>query len=155
MSLDDELREFSRISLFASLEFDARRQLAYSAETRILRSGDILFRAGESSDCGYVLIGGMLAINGLEQTLQPLLLIGETALITETVRPATIVAKMPATVLKITRSLFTRTLKAHPRSAVQVRSLVEQRLSAMTNDMADTRARSFLDVSEPTSRTSP
>ena len=62
MALEDDLRNLSRVPFFAALEPDARRLVAFSAETRILRAGDVLFRRGEPSDCAYVLMQGRLCL---------------------------------------------------------------------------------------------
>ncbi len=150
MSFESDLREIARIPFFAALEFEARRLLAFSAETRILRSREVLFVKGEISDCGYLLLNGSLEIDGQRaidgtQVLNPPVLIGEMALLTETVRPATLIARTPATVLRISRALFARILKEHPRSAIQTRALIEDRLVAFKQDIAQARARNFLD----------
>ena len=149
MSLDSDLRELARIPLFGALEYEARRLLAFSAETRILRRDDILFRKAEASDGGYFLLAGELEIDGgdgLARKIRPPTLIGELALITDTQRPATVIAKSPSTVLKIPRQLFQRILKEHPRSAMQTRTLIETRLTAFARDLGDARNRNFLDV---------
>lgn len=152
MSLEDDLRQLSSIPLFAALEHEARRLLAFSAETRILNAGEALFRKGERSDCGYFLLSGLMEIepadsHGDRKLIRPPVLIGEIAMLLETERPATIVASEPTTLLKITRSLFQRVLREHPRSASQTRQLIESRLIAFARDMDESRRRNFQAVS--------
>ena len=151
MSIEDDLRDLARIPLFATLEFEARRQIVFAGETRILRYDDILFRQGERSDAGYLLLNGRLEIEagrGVrgQKVISPPSLIGEMALLTETERPVTILARAPSTVLKISRLLFHRVLKENPRSAAQVRSLVELRLRAYSQELEATRRNNFSDV---------
>ena len=135
MALEDDLRNLSRAPFFASLEPDARRLVAFSAETRILRAGDVLFRKGEPSDGAYVLMQGAIFLetqdNGeadFEVSL-PYSLIGELALISNTNRPATAIARQPTTVLKIPRHLFHRVLSEYPSSAMALRQMIETRLA--------------------------
>jgi CRP-like cAMP-binding protein len=134
MALEDDLRNLSRVPFFAALEPDARRLVAFSAETRILRAGDVLFRKGEPSDGAYVLMQGVIFLetqgNGeadFEISL-PYSLIGELALISSTNRPATAIARQPTTVLKIPRHLFHRVLSEYPSSAMALRQMLETRL---------------------------
>ncbi len=134
MALEDDLRNLSRVPFFAALEPDARRLVAFSAETRILRAGDVLFRKGEPSDGAYVLMQGAIFLetqdNGeadFEVSL-PYSLIGELALISSTNRPTTAIARQPTTVLKIPRHLFHRVLSEYPSSAMALRQMIETRL---------------------------
>ena len=50
MALDDDIALLARQPLLSLMERDALRLLAFAAESRILRAGDVLFRAGEPSD---------------------------------------------------------------------------------------------------------
>jgi len=153
MSLDSDLNELARIPIFAALEYEARRLLAFSSETRILRAGDVLLRKGERSDCGYLLVNGTLELTPNNKAVEskiirPTVLIGELALLTETERPSTVTAVSPSTVLKISRNLFLRVLREHPRSASQARNLIESRLRSYARDLGETRAAHFLDPKE-------
>ena len=62
MALDDDIRVFTQIPLFRLLEKEAVRLLAFSAETKLLRAGDVLARSPAPLDCGNLLIKGALAI---------------------------------------------------------------------------------------------
>ncbi|MDO9441051.1 MAG: cyclic nucleotide-binding domain-containing protein [Beijerinckiaceae bacterium] len=142
MSLEDDIRNLTRIPLFADVEIDALRLIAFSAETRILRAGDILFRKGEVSDGGFVVISGSLSLDpeieggrGL-QAVGPYSLVGELALMTQTERPVSAVARDATTVLKISRPVFQRVLKEFPRTAARLRLSIESRLIAFTKSVA-------------------
>ena len=137
VSVENDIRNLSQIPIFGVLEDDARRLIAFSAETRILRAGDILFRRGDRSDCGYVLTSGIIALdqhdNGAKalQVSTPFTLIGELALVSETERPVTAVARQPSTVLKIPRSLFLRVLREYPASARTLRAMMSARVDGI------------------------
>lgn len=151
MSLEQDLRNLSRVPLFALLEPDARRLLAFSGETKLLRAGDVLFRKGEQSDGGYVVLSGSIALNAharsdeSEKIVEPYSLIGEIAVISQTERAVTAVAREPTAVLKISRSLFHRVLKEHPESAVRLRETIASRLKNFTNELDLARSSSFQD----------
>lgn len=133
MALDDDVREMAQLPIFQELEPDALRLIAFSAETRILRMGDVLFKKGEISDGGFVVLSGSFAVetgsNLGTEIVQAHSLIGEMALLTATERPATMVAREPSTVLVIRRAIFHRVLKEYPQSALRMRNSIENRLA--------------------------
>jgi cAMP-binding proteins - catabolite gene activator and regulatory subunit of cAMP-dependent protein kinases len=101
MGLDDDIAFFERIPYLAALGKQALRILAIGAETRHLQSGAVLFYAGELADGGYVIQEGSLLLEpgtlpeGNEVTVGPGTLVGELALLTNTVCQATAIAKEP------------------------------------------------------------
>ena len=62
MSLEDDMALLATRALLAGMERDALRLLAFAAETRQLRAGDVLFRKGDVSDGGYVVASGAIAM---------------------------------------------------------------------------------------------
>ena len=87
MALEDDIRRLTRISLFHAMERDALRLLAFGAETKILRAGDVLFRRADKSDGGYIVLGGSVALDEKNDGSPPSqiaradALIGEVALL--------------------------------------------------------------------------
>ncbi len=89
----------------------------------------MLFYAGELADGGYVVQEGSLLLepgtlsDGKEITVGPGTLVGELALLTDTMRPATAIAHEPTTVIRISRSLFLKMLEGYParRGATDLR----------------------------------
>jgi CRP-like cAMP-binding protein len=141
MALDDDIANLRRIALFEDFETEALRLLTFSAETKLLRAGDRLFRRGEPSDGGFILMNGSIALEThddgrpAEKILRPLALVGETALIAETTRPTAAIAREPSTVLKITRALFHRILEEHPETALRVRRRLSARLAQLAQQL--------------------
>ena len=141
MSLDDDIAFFERVPTFAALGNQALRILAIGAETRQLPSGAVLFYAGELADGGYVVQAGSLRLEpgtfseGKEFTAGPGTLVGELALLTEMVCPATAIAKEPTTVIRISRSLFRKMLEGYPAAAVTLRDMLSGRLDAWTREL--------------------
>ena len=138
MALHDDVRNLASNPTLRDLEPDALRLIAFSAETRILRAGDILFRRGEPSDGGFVVLSGAISLetgDSLASIARPPALIGDSALIAETVRPCTALAREPSSVLKISRSLFHRVLSEYPDSALRLRRSLGGRLLTLRDDL--------------------
>ncbi len=93
MALEDDVATLARNAIFAALAPDALRLLAFSAETRVLRAGDILFRRDEPSNGGFVVLSGSIALDASDhgasatRIARPPTLIGEIALLARTNRP--------------------------------------------------------------------
>lgn len=140
MALDDDIRRLARVPLFAELDQDALRLIAFSAEARILRAGDVIFRPGEPSDAGYFVMSGSIALDAGEaehgkRTIGQDALLGEAALIVDSKRSATATAREPTTVLKISRQLFHRVLHESPASAARLRNMMAARLIAFAHEL--------------------
>jgi CRP-like cAMP-binding protein len=150
MTLDDDIDNLARIPLFSIFEPNALHMLALSAETRLLRAGDVLFGRGEMSDGGYVLTLGSIALtaasDGRSKIVRPWTLIGETALLAPSTRPAAAIAQEPATVLKILRPLFHLVLEQHPATAARVRDFFRCRLLDFIHDIGAEASASDGDV---------
>ena len=141
MSLEDDIAFFERVPTFAMLGKQALRILAIGAETKQLASGAVLFYAGELADGGYVVQEGSLLLEpgtfseGKEFTAGPGTLVGELALLTDMVCPATAIAKEPTTVIRISRSLFRKMLEGYPEAAVKLREIMAARLDVWTREL--------------------
>jgi CRP-like cAMP-binding protein len=139
MALDDDIALLGRVPLFASLGDEPLRLLAFSAETRELRAGDILFKEAQSADSGYVVVRGSLSLantSGLgDRVAGRGALLGEIALVIETLRPATATAREATTVLRIPRPLFRRVLTEFPDAAQRVHEDFREKMRATTADL--------------------
>jgi len=123
MALEDDIAALSRAPLFGQLETDAMRLIAFAAESRALKAGEVLFRKGERADGGYVVVRGALALDAREDgspvpfVAEPGALIGQTALFLRGLRPATATAREASGVMRISPTLVRRVLEEHPRAA--------------------------------------
>lgn len=131
---------------------EALRILAIGAESRYVHQGEVLFVAGESADCGYIVQEGSFRLDGNSKALGEVIvgpgaLLGELALIAETKRPATATANEPSTVIRISRNLFLKMLEGFPQAALILRDQIMSRTLQAVNEMTDVRA--MLDTSPP------
>ena len=148
MALQDNVRNLAANPTLRDLEADALRLIAFSAETRILRAGDALFRRGDPSDAGFLVLSGAIALEaatGPATIVRAPTLIGESALVTETMRGATALAREPSSVLRITRVLFHRVLDEYPDSAAKLFQTLLDRLHDLTGELDSLRAARMLD----------
>ena len=134
MTIDDDIAFLERVPTLSLLGRDALRILAIGAESRYVHDGDVLFREGEVADAGYVIQEGSFRLAserpraGLETvTVGPGALLGELALLTETVRPATATANEPSSVIRIPRKLFLKMLEGYPDAASRLREIIALR----------------------------
>ena len=145
MGLEDDIGKLARNPAFAVLEPEALRLIGFSAETRILRAGDVLFRRDEISNGGFVVLTGSIALDvsghgaATARIVRPPGLIGDLALLTETRRPATAIAREPSTVLRISRQLFHRVLLEFPDSAERLRQSLSERLGQFVSELGAMR----------------
>ncbi len=151
MTYENEAADWAKIPLLGALEYNVRRQIGFYGETKILRRDEVVFQQGEPSDGGYILLNGQVELVAAERSIPPKMisppaLLGEMALLTQTIRPTTAIARAPSAVLKIPRELFQRMLKENPRSARQVRTLVEARLTEFSQRMQAASADNFIDA---------
>jgi CRP-like cAMP-binding protein len=153
MAIEDDISLLERVPTLGLLGRQALRILAIGAETRYIHSGELLFKAGDAADGGFVVQEGRFALSspadGTEVTVGPGTLLGEVALFTETRRPATAKALEPSTVLCIPRPLFIRMLDSFPDAARNLREALAARLDQSTREISSLRG--VLDAHEPPS----
>ena len=94
MTIEDDIAFLERIPIFRRLGSGALRIVAIGAESYSVQAGQALFTVGEAADGGYVVQRGSFSLstergNEAEIVAGPGTLLGETALIAETKRPAT------------------------------------------------------------------
>jgi len=142
MALEDDIAFLDRIPTLHLLGREALRILAISVETMKLLRGDVLFEEGQPADGGYVVVNGELLLQSASDRKdeEPLrarrgTLIGETAMITETVCFATATASESTIVFRIPRVVFIRLLEGEPQAAAALRRLISTRIGKMLNDL--------------------
>lgn len=142
MALEDDIEFLDRIPTLHLLGQEALRILAISAETIKLARGDILFEEGQPADGGFVVVSGSLILQNANDrkgedplTIRRGTLIGETAMIVETLRPATAIAAEAALLFRIPRVVFVRILEGEPQAATALRRLISARVGRIMEDL--------------------
>jgi CRP-like cAMP-binding protein len=137
MSIEDDLALLERVPTLRLLGTAALRMLAIGSEQRDFARGDVLFKAGDDSDAGYIVQRGAFRVedSGAEIIAGPGALIGELALIVAMRRPSTAIALEHSTVIRVARSLFQRVLESDPVAARRLRDELATRTSQLASDI--------------------
>ncbi|MGJ4857547.1 cyclic nucleotide-binding domain-containing protein [Labrys sp. KB_33_2] len=144
MALEDDMVLLERVALFRAMDRDALRLLAFSSETRRLRAGDTLFRKDDISEYGFVVVSGAITLiddDVASAIVGPGTLIGEMALLSETRRPTTAIAREASVVLRVSRQMFRRTLEEYPATAARIADELRHRVQEMSTELAGVKER--------------
>lgn len=145
MTLEDDIAFLQQVPILHRVGVDALRILAIGAESYSVAADQVLFTAGDVADCAYVIQQGSFTLKpqrqgDAEMIAEPGTLLGETALLAETVRPATAVAREQAAVLRISRAMFVKMLESSPEAAQRVRDMIASRADQWAREMENIRA---------------
>ncbi|HWX07340.1 MAG TPA: cyclic nucleotide-binding domain-containing protein [Bradyrhizobium sp.] len=138
MSIEDDVALLERVPTLRLLGTPALRMLAIGSEQRNVGRGEMLFRAGDDADAGFIVQRGAFRIedgSGAEMIAGPGALIGELALITAMQRPSTAIALEHSSVIRVARSLFQRVLESDPAAARRLRDEFAARTSQIASDI--------------------
>jgi CRP-like cAMP-binding protein len=145
MSIDDDIAFLERVPMLAQLGGSALRILAIGAENYSVGEGEVLFAPGQSADCAYVVQHGSFTImpegaKDAESVAEAGSLLGETALLVETPRHATAIARENSIVLRISRAMFLKMLESNPQAAQRLRELFGARADQLARDFEKVHA---------------
>jgi CRP-like cAMP-binding protein len=138
MSIEDDIALLARVPILQLLGTASLRMLAIGSEQRNLGRGDLLFRAGDDADAGFIVQRGRFRVEdggSAEIIAGPGALIGELALIVAMQRPSSAIALEPSTVIRIARSLFQRVLESDPDAANRLREEIATRTNQIASDL--------------------
>ena len=146
MTIEDDIVFLERVPALRLLGRDALRILAIGSENRYIHEGVSLFGEGEDADGAYVVQEGSFDLVSRENgataptVVGPGALIGELALVTETKRQVSAIAREPSSVVRITRQLFMKMLESDPDAALRMRDALAARTQQVTAEFAKVRA---------------
>src|ERR1043166_5262077 len=144
MTIEDDIAFLERVPALAILGRSAQRILAIGTENRYVHEGVTLFAEGEQADGAYVVQEGSFDLvmrdKGGASVVGPGALIGEVALISETRRPVSAVAREPSSVVRIPRQLFLKMLESEPDAATRMRDALAARVNQTAGEFARVRA---------------
>jgi CRP-like cAMP-binding protein len=145
MTIEDDIAFLERVPVLRRLGAPALRILAIGCESYAVDAGQVLFAAGDPADCAYVIQRGSLNLRPEwprdgEVIAEPGTLLGESALLAETQRPATATARENSIVLRISRAMFLKMLESYPDAAQRLRELIVARADQWTREMENVRA---------------
>ena len=129
--LTEELALLEALPAFELFEREALQIIAFSSDVRQMRAGDTVFKMGQISDCGYLILSGAITLDDgtpLKGKNAAIFdrghLLGAQALFAPTERPATAIVREDCQVMRISRSLVFRVLETFPETARRLRDRV-------------------------------
>jgi len=145
MTIEDDIAVLERVPILCRLGVPALRILAIGAENRQLAPGQVLFAAGEVADGAYIVQRGAIALQperaaDREVIAGPGTLLGESALLAETRRPATATALEDTTVMRLSRGLFLKMLEGYPDAARRMHEVIAARADQWAREIENVRA---------------
>jgi CRP-like cAMP-binding protein len=145
MTIEDDIAFLERIPILRPLGRAALRILAIGAESYRVEPGEVLFAAGDIAEGAYVVQQGSFSLRperaGEADVLAgPGTLLGESALLAETRRPATATAREDSVVLRISRAMFLKMLDGYPDAAQRLRDVIAARADQWGREIENVRA---------------
>jgi CRP-like cAMP-binding protein len=146
MAIEDDIAFLSQVPVLRRLGAPALRILAIGAEAYSVEAGQTLFAAGDAADCAYVVQQGSFALtperaNDADLVAEPGSLLGEGALLVQSQRSGTAIAREDAVVLRISRTMFLRMLDSYPEAARRLRELLASRADQWAREMENVRTK--------------
>ncbi len=148
MSIQDEVSVMRRIPLFAHINSQKLKLLAFTSERIVFAPGQILFRQGDEGDAAYVIIEGQADVlvdapKGAISvaTMERNAIVGEVAILCEVPRTATIRAITQLDTLRITKARFLELLNEHPELSIEIMKTLAQRLARTSSELSEARSR--------------
>jgi len=145
MSIEDDIAFLEQVPVLRRLGAGALRILAIGAESYSVQAGQVLFTVGDAADCAYVVQQGSFGLRSQRQgdsevIAAPGTLLGETALLAATIRPASATAREDSTVMRISRTMFVKVLESYPDAAQRLSELIASRADQWARELENVRA---------------
>jgi CRP/FNR family cyclic AMP-dependent transcriptional regulator len=148
MSIHEEVELLKGVPLFAKLEPNKLKLLAFTSERLTFAPGQELCHQGDIGDAMYVVLGGAADII-IDTPSGPLKVaelkkngfVGEIAILCDVPRTATVTVRETLTALKITKELFFRMVTEFPTMAVEIMRELAHRLDDTNRQLSAMRAR--------------
>jgi CRP/FNR family cyclic AMP-dependent transcriptional regulator len=142
--LSTEVELLRRVPLFAGIEPSKLKLLAYTSDVVTYEPGQVLVRKDDVGDAAYVIIKGdadvSVPADGGDIIVAELHdgdFFGEIAILCDTPRTATVIAKNELTALRIRKEPFFELLRQFPEMAVEMTRLLAERLTRTTADLIE------------------
>ncbi len=146
MSIDEEVEILRKIPLFANIEPAKLKLMCFASERITFKEGQEIIEQGDVGDSAYVIVDGTADVIVTRDV--PLVvaqvgkndIVGETAILMDVPRTATVTATSELTALKLTKDLFFRMVTDFPEIGVEIMRVLAQRLEQTTAALLKARA---------------
>ena len=142
-NVSDEINVLRTVPLLADLSPETLKLIAFSSERHNLVAGDVIFNSGDTSNGAYIVLSGQLEVSidkdGSKKVIGSLDvgdLVGEVGILSNVPRTATVSAVDNASVLLLTREIFTDLIKTNSSVNEKVIGLLSERLASATIELS-------------------
>jgi CRP-like cAMP-binding protein len=127
MNLNEEVEVLKSVPIFAKMEMAKLKLIAFTGERMNYSEGQELCHQGDPGDAMYVILGGVAEVV-IDTPSGPIPVaelrknnfFGETAILCDVPRTATIKALEPLVTLKISKDMFYRLIAEFPQMAIEI-----------------------------------
>lgn len=145
MSLVEETALLRAIPMLANLEESRLKLIAFTSDRVCFAADELLFQAGTSGDCAYLIISGGVEILVSDEAGNMFVaanlgkndLLGEIALLCDIPRTATARAVADTEALVISKETFFHLLREFPDIAIEIMRILAQRLGNMNQRLVE------------------
>lgn len=138
--LERDVETLRNIPLFAGLPTARLKLIAYTAEVIQFAPGEVIVRQGDAADAVYIIVEGEADVllrsdEGADiplNTMGPNTIFGETGVLCQGRRTATVRARDRVVTFKISGKLFLDLLRQSPEIGMQVMTVLAHRLERVT-----------------------
>ena len=148
MTLQQDVEVLRKIPLFAKIEPERLKLLAFTSEHVEFRQGEAVCRQGDPGDAAYIVLDGTADVvvqgEGGPTTVATIGrndIVGEIAILCDVPRIATVVATTPLVALRISKDGFFNLVNQFPVVGVEVMHELAMRLLQTTQRLTDTTRR--------------
>ena len=142
-NVSDEISVLRTVPLLAGLSTEKLKLIAFSSERHNLADGDVLFNTGDTSNGAYILLSGQLGVS-IDKDGNKLVvgnvdvgdIVGEVGVLSNVPRTATVTAVDNASVLLLSREVFTDLIKTDSSVNEKVIGLLSERLASATLELS-------------------
>ena len=144
MSLQQDVELMRNIPLFAKIEPSKLKLLAFTAERLTFNQGDFVCKQGDEGASAYIIIDGEADVivdtaNGevVVATLKKNDFLGETAILCDVPRTATVKAKSNLETLMISKDLFFQLVGQFPSMSIEIMRELALRVERTTEQLRE------------------
>jgi CRP-like cAMP-binding protein len=139
MMLKDEFNVLRGIPLFAGMEPSKLKLLAFASDRLNYDAGETIFQQGDAADSAFVILAG--EVEAFLETatgkvslgvVGPQQVVGEVAILSNSPRLATVVAKTPVETLRITKDHFHKLLACCPGTMAEIIRVLGERMAKVS-----------------------
>ncbi len=144
MAIDNDTDILKGVALFSGLTDEQLKIVAFSSERVVFKADQFLYRKGDKATATFVILSGTAElVSGSDKKkasnipVLPGAFAGETSVLTDSPRRASLRAVDDVTALKISRDLLLRLAEEFPEIGIKMFNMLENRLNQTLGELGN------------------